>query len=109
MDKKKQQALDKVAQEIAATSGGPLQAPGVNPVPGEGSPDAEILFIGEAPGYHENEERRPFVGQAGKLLRKTLVTNGFTEAEVYITNIVKFRPRKIAIRPRRKSNSSARF
>lgn len=88
----KKVALDKIAQEIADTKGGPLTGPGQNAVPGEGNPDADIMFIGEAPGFHENEERRPFVGQAGKLLRKTLVANGFSEDEVFITNIVKFRP-----------------
>lgn len=88
----KQTALDKIAQEIAQTEGGPLKAPGVNPVPGEGNPDAKIMFIGEAPGFNENEQRRPFVGQAGKLLRKNLAANGLSEQEVYITNIVKFRP-----------------
>lgn len=89
-DKKK--ALDIVAREIAETLGGPLKAPGINPVPGEGNPDAQIMFIGEAPGFNENREGRPFIGQAGKLLRKNLASNGFKEADVYITNIVKFRP-----------------
>lgn len=85
-------ALDKIAEQISETGGGPLAALGVNPVPGEGNPDAEILFIGEAPGFNENEQRRPFVGQAGKLLRKNLVGNGWKEDKVYITNIVKYRP-----------------
>lgn len=88
----KQKLLDEVAAEIAATNGGPLKGPGVNPVPGEGNPEAEIMFIGEAPGFNENQQGRPFVGQAGKLLRKTLAENGWREDEVYITNIVKYRP-----------------
>lgn len=88
----KAKVLDKIAQEIEATGGGPLAALGVNPVPGEGNPDARIMFIGEAPGFNENEQKRPFVGQAGKLLRKTLAENGWGEDEVYITNIVKYRP-----------------
>lgn len=88
----KQKLLDEVAKDITATGGGPLAAPGVNPVPGEGSPEAEVMFIGEAPGFNENEQRRPFVGQAGKLLRKTLAENGWRDSEVYITNIVKYRP-----------------
>ncbi len=88
----KQKLLDEVAKKIIAAGGGPLKAPGVNPVPGEGSPDADILLIGESPGFNENEQRRPFVGQAGKLLRKTLVANGWREDEVYITNIIKYRP-----------------
>lgn len=88
----KKKLLDLVAKEIAATGGGPLKAPGINPVPGEGNPDAQILFIGEAPGFNENEQKRPFVGQSGKLLRKNIVVAGFKEEDVYITNIVKFRP-----------------
>ena len=88
----KKKLLDKVASEIAASKGGPLKDTGINPVPGEGNPDADLMFIGEAPGFNENEQKRPFVGQAGKLLRKTLVLNGWKEDEVYITNIVKFRP-----------------
>lgn len=88
----KQKLLDQTTKDIAATGGGPLKAPGVNPVSGEGNPDADLMFIGEAPGFNENEQRRPFVGQAGKLLRKTLVENGWREDEVYITNIIKYRP-----------------
>ena len=88
----KQKLLEEIARQIAETQGGPLKSPGVNPVPGEGSPDSEVMFIGEAPGFHENEQRRPFVGVSGQLLRKTLVENGFKESEVFITNIVKFRP-----------------
>lgn len=88
----KQKRLEEIAKEIEETGGGPLKALGINAVPGEGSPEAEIMFIGEAPGFHENEQRRPFVGQAGKLLRKALATNGWREDEVYITNVIKFRP-----------------
>ncbi|MCL4390006.1 MAG: uracil-DNA glycosylase [Patescibacteria group bacterium] len=88
----KQKLLDKIAEELEVSGGGPLGGPGINAVFGEGNPDAQIMFIGEAPGFHENQERRPFVGQAGKLLRKNLAVNGWREDEVYITNIVKFRP-----------------
>lgn len=88
----KQKELDIIAAELAATNGGPLHALGINPVFGEGNPDAEILFIGEAPGFNENAQGRPFVGVSGKLLRKNIAANGWAEDEVYITNIVKFRP-----------------
>lgn len=88
----KQKLLDDVAKEIAATHGGPLHASGVNPVAGEGNPEAKILFIGEAPGFNENQTGRPFVGQAGKLLRKNIAAVGWKDADVFITNIVKFRP-----------------
>lgn len=59
---------------------------------GEGSPDSEIVLIGEAPGYNEHVQRRPFVGRSGQLLRKTLTQVGFPPEQVYITNIVKARP-----------------
>lgn len=88
----KQKALDEVAKKIAETHGGPMKSFGSNPVPGEGNPDAEVLFIGEAPGFHENEQKRPFVGVSGQLLRRTMAENGFPPEKGYITNIVKFRP-----------------
>lgn len=61
-------------------------------VPGEGTLEAKIMLIGEAPGYYESVERRPFVGKSGKLLRKTLTEVGLEPATVYISNIVKARP-----------------
>lgn len=87
----KQKLLGDIAKEITATKGGPFGT-GLNPVPGEGNPDAEILFIGEGPGFNEDREGRPFVGVSGKLLRKTMRENGILESDVFITNIVKFRP-----------------
>lgn len=59
---------------------------------GEGNESAEVMLIGEAPGYHESVARRPFVGRSGQLLRKVLVESGLTEKEVYISNIIKVRP-----------------
>src|SRR3972149_809629 len=59
---------------------------------GEGNPDAEVLFIGEAPGFHEDRLRRPFVGTAGKLLDKLIGEIGWKRSDVYISNIVKRRP-----------------
>lgn len=61
-------------------------------VPGEGPVTAEIMLIGEAPGYHETVQRRPFVGRSGQLLRKTLIEVGLKPEEVFISNIVKARP-----------------
>src|SRR5579883_1670930 len=61
-------------------------------VPGEGPDDAEIMFIGEGPGYYEDRSGRPFVGQAGKLLERLLASIGMTREQVYITNVVKCRP-----------------
>jgi len=61
-------------------------------VPGDGNPDAEIVFIGEAPGRSEDEQGRPFVGAAGKFLAEMLSLINLKREDVYITNIVKYRP-----------------
>ena len=63
-----------------------------NPVFGEGNPKADIMFVGEAPGFYEDKEGRPFVGRAGKLLDKFIIESGWERKDVYITNIVKRRP-----------------
>ncbi len=81
------------ALEKAANSGQlPLAKQAMDIVMGEGDMSAEIMLIGEAPGYHESVQRRPFVGVSGKLLRKTLEEVGIQPAAVYISNIVKVRP-----------------
>ena len=59
---------------------------------GVGNPDADLMFIGEAPGFHEDKQGYPFVGQAGKLLDKLLAGIGLTRADVYIANVLKCRP-----------------
>ncbi len=61
-------------------------------VPGEGAEDADIMFIGEAPGWHEDQQGRPFVGPAGKYLDELLASIGLKRAQVYIANVVKCRP-----------------
>lgn len=61
-------------------------------VHGEGDPDAEVLFIGEGPGFYEAQQRRPFVGRSGQLFRKVLQEIGMQPADTWITNIVKVRP-----------------
>ena len=63
-----------------------------NTVPGEGPEQAEIMFIGEAPGFHENRLGRPFVGAAGKFLEELLASIGMKRTEVYICNVIKCRP-----------------
>ncbi len=63
-----------------------------NPVPGEGDPEADLLFVGEAPGAQEDRQGRPFVGASGKFLAEMLETIGLTRDSVFITNIVKYRP-----------------
>ncbi len=61
-------------------------------VPGEGPPDAEIMLIGEGPGYYEDQQGRPFVGAAGQFLEQLLASIGLKRTDVYITNVVKCRP-----------------
>ncbi len=63
-----------------------------NPVLGEGNPHAEIMFIGEAPGEREDKLGRPFVGAAGQFLDELLSSIGLNRADVYISNVVKYRP-----------------
>ncbi len=63
-----------------------------NAVPGEGPLDAQIMFVGEAPGREEDRKGRPFVGAAGKKLTEVLEKAGFSRDHVYITNVVKCRP-----------------
>jgi uracil-DNA glycosylase family 4 len=61
-------------------------------VVGSGAPDAALMFVGEAPGYHEDQQGLPFVGQAGKLLERLLADIGLARSEVYIANVLKCRP-----------------
>ena len=70
----------------------PLASNRHNIVFGEGNPDARLMFVGEAPGYDEDMQGRPFVGKAGQLLDKMINAMQFTRQEVYIANIVKCRP-----------------
>jgi uracil-DNA glycosylase family 4 len=63
-----------------------------NAVPGEGPEDADIMFIGEGPGFHEDRQGRPFVGAAGNYLNELLEKIGMNRQDVYITNVVKCRP-----------------
>jgi len=61
-------------------------------VPGEGPEDAEIMFVGEAPGFYEDQQGRPFVGPAGRLLEDLLASIGLRRDQVYIANVIKCRP-----------------
>lgn len=81
--------LEKLKQEMVADKNLPLTT---NLVFGEGNPDCEVLFIGEAPGAVEDELIRPFVGRSGQLLRRCIRELGWEENNAYITNIVKRRP-----------------
>lgn len=93
MPKTKQQQLDDLAQQIIAEDVcAELGAGATQLVFGDGSPDAEIVFIGEAPGKNEDIQGVPFVGAAGKFLAEMLEMIGLSRSDVYITNIVKYRP-----------------
>ena len=86
----KLKALEELKNKVLEDTSLPLRES--NLVFGEGNPDAQVMFIGEAPGFYEDREGRPFVGQAGKLLNKLFEEIGWQREEVYITNIVKRRP-----------------
>ncbi len=92
----KTEALRQIRDEVLGLTESPLYSFRTNnkyfPVIGEGSHDAEIMFVGEAPGLNEAKQGRPFVGAAGKVLDKLLQATGIPREEVYITNIVKDRP-----------------
>jgi uracil-DNA glycosylase family 4 len=87
-----EEILKSIAGQVAGCTRCSLHHSRKNSVPGEGPPDAKILLIGEGPGFYENEQGRPFVGQAGKLLDELLGKVGLKRAEVFITNVVKCRP-----------------
>jgi len=70
----------------------PLRSGATQLVFGEGNSDARVYFLGEGPGYHEDKLGRPFVGMAGKLLDQTLKEIGLERKDVYISNVVRFRP-----------------
>ncbi len=90
MDQK--ELLNQVAAEVKDCQLCQLAFSRKNSVPGEGQPNAEIMFIGEGPGFYENEQGRPFVGAAGKFLDELLHRAGLQREKVYITNVVKCRP-----------------
>lgn len=89
----KQEQLDKLKSQILADKVCPeLAEQATQMVFGAGSPDADIVFIGEAPGKNEDIKGEPFVGAAGKFLNEMLATIGLERKDIYITNIVKYRP-----------------
>jgi len=88
----KKARLEELARRIKACTRCSLYRNRRNAVPGEGNPDANVMFIGEAPGFNEDVQGRPFVGAAGKLLTGLIESIGLTRGDVYITNIVKCRP-----------------
>ncbi len=86
--------LDKLAEEISKCTRCGLHRGRTNVVPGEGPEHADILLIGEAPGFHEDQQGRPFVGSAGKFLEELLESIGLARTDVFIANVIKCRPPK---------------
>ncbi len=84
--------LAEVAAQVKVCEKCALHFSRKNAVPGEGPADSEIMFIGEGPGFYENEQGRPFVGQAGKFLEELLAEVNLKREQVFITNVVKCRP-----------------
>ncbi len=84
--------LNELNQEIAGCVLCEIAKYRTNTVPGEGPEDAEIMFIGEAPGWHEDQQGRPFVGPAGHYLDQLLASIGLTRRQVFIANVIKCRP-----------------
>ena len=87
-----EQVLKNIAEEVSSCKRCDLNHSRDKGVPGEGPTNAEIMFIGEGPGFHENMQGRPFVGAAGDLLVELLDSIGMKREEVFITNVVKCRP-----------------
>jgi DNA polymerase len=85
-------ALDAIAAEVAVCTRCRLHQTRTRAVPGEGTAATEVLFVGEGPGFNEDQQGRPFVGRAGALLSKLLESIGWSRQEVFITNVVKCRP-----------------
>lgn len=93
MAESKQAMLDKLAKRIIDEKVCPELADGATQlVMGDGNPDADVVFIGEAPGKNEDIEGKPFVGAAGRFLNEMLETIGWKRSDIYISNIVKYRP-----------------
>lgn len=84
--------LGRIAQEVAGCTACALSKTRHRTVPGTGAPNAEIMFIGEAPGYHEDQQGKPFVGPAGQFLDELLASIGLKRENVFIANVVKCRP-----------------
>ena len=87
-----EEELKRVAAEVNICTKCKLHSGRKKAVPGEGPTDARIMFIGEGPGFHENEQGRPFVGPAGKFLEELLASIAMKREQVFICNVVKCRP-----------------
>jgi uracil-DNA glycosylase family 4 len=87
-----EEILKEVAAEVSVCTKCDLCKGRTKAVPGEGNPHAQVMFIGEGPGFHEDKQGRPFVGPAGQFLEELLASINLKRADVFITNVVKCRP-----------------
>lgn len=88
----REEKLKKIADEVSVCTACDLHYSRKHAVPGAGKADTDIMFIGEGPGFHENEQGLPFVGAAGKFLDELLDSINLKRSDVFITNVVKCRP-----------------
>jgi DNA polymerase len=86
------ESLADIAVEVSACRRCPLGSQRTHAVPGEGPADARVLLIGEGPGFHEDQQGRPFVGASGQLLEDLLASIGLSRRQVFIANVIKCRP-----------------
>jgi uracil-DNA glycosylase family 4 len=87
-----EETLAEIAAEVKTCPKCELARTRTHAVPGDGNPNARIMFIGEGPGWHEDQQGKPFVGAAGNFLNELLALAGLKREEVFITNVVKCRP-----------------
>ena len=92
MSEERARQLAELAARAAVCTLCPLAQGRTQVVFGVGDPDAELMLVGEAPGYHEDQQGEPFVGPAGKLLDRLLADIGRRRSQVYIANVLKCRP-----------------
>jgi DNA polymerase len=90
--KRADDSLEQVASEVKVCPLCELCRSRTHAVPGEGNPEARVMLIGEGPGWHEDQQGKPFVGASGKFLSELLLNAGLSREEVFITNVVKCRP-----------------
>ena len=100
-------ALEELAQTIRNCSRCPLGSTRIHAVPGEGNVDADLMFVGEGPGFDEDRQGRPFVGRAGQLLDKMIAAMGLKREEVFIANIAKCHPMTDPLHPEKHGNDRA--
>jgi len=103
----KTRTLEELAEVIKSCTRCPLGSTRLNAVPGEGNVNADVMFVGEGPGFDEDRQGRPFVGRAGQLLDKMIIAMGLTREKVFIANIAKCHPMTDPLHPEKHGNDRA--